>query len=299
MELRVLRYFVAVVQEQNIIRAAKSLHLTQPTLSRQLMDLEAELGCKLFTRSNRQISLTTQGHFLYKHAQEILALVDKTTAQFKEPEEIISGNIFIGCAETEAMRSVAKVMKKINSKYPQVQFHLYSGNADEITAKLDSGVYDFAILSDYDMKKYNYIRLLTKNCWGVLMRKDSPTAKLNRITPQILWDLPLIVSNQSAVDSKIAGWIEKDMKELNIVASYNLINNASILAEEGLGYVLCFDKLINTTGDSNLCFRPLYPSLDTNIHIAWKKNQVFTKQAKVFLDCLQTYLKEQQDNSLI
>ena len=287
MEIRVLRYFVAVVQEENINRAARKLHITQPTLSRQLMDLENELHCKLFTRGSHGISLTTQGHFLYKHAQEILTLVDKTTDQFNMPEEIISGNILIGCAETEALRGIAKVMKNLHDKYPQIQFHLFSGNADEITAKLDNGVYDFAIMGDADMKKYNYIRLITKQTWGVLMLKNSQLANKTNIAPQDLWHLPLICSNQSMVDSKIAGWIQKNIEELHIVATYNLIRNAAILAEEGLGYVLGFDKLINTDGNNKLCFRPLSPKLETNMHLAWKKNQILTKQAEVFLKALQ------------
>lgn len=287
MELRVLRYFVTIVQEQHINRAAKKLHLTQPTLSRQLMDLENELGCQLFIRSNHGISLTTQGHFLYKHAQEILALVDKTINQFNTPEEIISGNVFIGCAETEALRSVARVMKKVHDLYPQIQFHLFSGNADEITAKLDNGVYDLAIIGDADMKKYNYIRLLPQQTWGVLMPRDSVLAKKSVISPQDLWDVPLICSNQSMVDSKIAGWIQKDVDELHIIATYNLIRNAVILAEEGLGYVLGFDKLINTEANTKLCFRPLSPKLETYLHLAWKKNQILTKQATVFLRALQ------------
>ena len=296
MEIRTLRYFIAVVKAQNIIGAAKMLHITQPTLSRQLMDMEEELGCKLFHRSNRTITLTPEGLFLYKRAEEIISLVDKTADQFNKPDEIISGKITIGCAESETMRCLAQTMKEMQSKYPQVQFQLISGNIEDISDKIDSGVFDFGVFCDtVDNKKYNYLRLPEEDRWGVLMLKNAPLAKFSTIRPHMLWNVPLICSAEISSGStlsnnKLAGWIEKDLSDLNITATYNLLYNASILVEEGLGYAICFDRLLNLNGESKLCFRPLAPKLTSTIYFIWKKNQLFTKQATLFLDKMQQHL---------
>lgn len=298
MEIRTLRYFIAVVKAQNIIGAARMLHITQPTLSRQLMDMEEELSCKLFRRSNRTITLTPEGLFLYKRAEEIISLVDKTTGQFNKPDEIISGKITIGCAETETIRCLAQAMKEIQSQYPQVQFQLVSGNIEDISDKIDSGVFDFGVFCDVvDSRKYNYLRLPEEERWGVLMRKDDPLAGYDEITPPMLWNIPLICSGETSpgstlLNSKLAGWIEKDLSDLNITATYNLLYNASILVEEGLGYAICFDRLLNLSGESKLCFRPLAPKLTSTIYFIWKKNQLFTKQAALFLDKIQQHLSK-------
>lgn len=298
MEIRTLRYFIAVVKAQNIIGAARMLHITQPTLSRQLMDMEEELGCKLFRRSNRTITLTPEGLFLYKRAEEIISLVDKTTDQFNKPDEIISGKITIGCAESETMRCLAQAMKEIQSQYPQVQFQLVSGNIEDISDKIDSGVFDFGVFCDVvDSRKYNYLRLPEEERWGVLMRKDDPLARYDEITSPMLWNVPLICSSEislysTLLNSKLTGWIEKDLSDLNITATYNLLYNASILVEEGLGYAICFDQLLNLSGESKLCFRPLAPKLTSTIYFIWKKNQLFTKQAALFFEKMQQHLSK-------
>lgn len=288
MELRVLRYFLTVVREKNITGAAKALNVTQPTLSKQLMELEESLGKKLFVRGNRTITLTEEGMLLYRRAQEIIDLADKTESEFGGSDEVISGDICIGGAETDAMRLTAKTIKKLQNEYPHIQYHLFSGNADDVTERLDKGLLDFGILIEpADIKKYDYLRLPATDTWGLLMKKDSPLAALEMIRPENLRNIPLLCSKQTLVKNEISGWLRDDYDKLNIVATYNLIYNASLMVEEGVGYALCLDKLVNTTGSSSLCFRPLEPGLEANLDIVWKKYQVFSKAAEKFLEKLQ------------
>lgn len=285
MEIRLLRYFIAVANEQNISAAAKSLHISQPTLSRQLSDLEAELGTSLFIRGNRKITLTEEGVFLLTKAKEIVGLVDKTEANFNQPAEIISGEIHIGGGETEAMHFIAETLKDLLKNHPAIQFHLYSGNADDITDKLDSGLLDFGIVIEpTDKQKYDYMQLPAKDVWGVLMRKDRPLAHKPSIQSKDLIDKPLIISRQTTVDNELSGWFGQNVKDLNIIGTYNLLYNAARMVEEDLGYALCIDKLINTSGNSKLCFRPLNPKLTAGLNIIWKKHQVFSNAASKFLE---------------
>lgn len=288
MEIRVLRYFLALANAESISRAAEMLHVTQPTLSRQLMELEAQLGSKLFVRGSRKITLTAEGIFLRKRAEEILALVDKTETEFNKPDEIISGDIFIGGGETDAMRLIARAAKNLQTKYPHVHYNLFSGNAEDVTERLDNGLLDFGLLiGSTDIKKYDFIRLPAVDTWGVLMLKDSPLALKTTISPEDLWDIPLICSRQTMVSNELTGWLRRDFAKLNIVATYNLIYNASLMVEEGLGYALCLDKLINTSGHSTLVFKPLEPNLQTVLNIVWKKHQVFSKATDLFLKSVQ------------
>lgn len=288
MELRVLRYFLTVAREENITGAAKSLHVAQPTLSKQLMELEKELGKKLFIRGNRKITLTEEGIFLRKRAQEIVDLVEKTESEFNITNEVIGGDIFIGGGETEAMRLIAKTVKKLHGEYPHIHYHLFSGNADDVTERLDKGLLDFGILIEpADIKKYDYLQLPATDTWGLLMKKDSPLANLDSISPETLRNIPLLCSRQTLVRNEISGWLKDDYEKLNIVATYNLIYNASLMVEEDVGYALCLDKLVNTTGDSRLCFKPLEPRLEANLDLVWKKYQVFSKATEMFLHKLQ------------
>ncbi|WP_152658452.1 LysR family transcriptional regulator [Oceanobacillus sp. CFH 90083] len=285
MEIRLLRYFIAVANEQNISAAAQSLHISQPTLSRQLSDLEDELGTTLFIRGNRKITLTEEGIFLLTKAKEIVGLVDKTEANFNQPEELISGEIYIGGGETEAMHFIAKTLKDLRKDHPAIQFHLYSGNADDIRDKLENGLLDFGIVIEpTDKQKYDYIQLPAQDVWGVLMRKDSPLSHNQSIQASDLIDKPLIISRQTTVDNELSGWLGQNVKDLNITGTYNLLYNASRMVEADLGYALCIDKLINTSGDSNLCFKPLSPKLTASLNIIWKKHQIFSNAANKFLD---------------
>ena len=288
MELRVLRYFLAVVREEKITGAAETLHVTQPTLSKQLMDLEDELGKKLFTRGNRKITLTEEGVFLRKRAQEIVDLVEKTKSEFDQFDKSISGNISIGAGETDAMRLIAKTIKRMREEYPNISFDLFSGNADDVTERLDKGLLDFGILIEpVDLKKYDHLQLPATDTWGLLMKKNSPLANLDSIRSENLWDIPLICSKRTLVRNKISGWLKGDYDKLNIVATYNLLYNASHMVEEGVGYALCIDKLAYTARNSRLCFKPLKPRLESLLDITWKKYQVFSKAREMFLHKLQ------------
>jgi len=288
MELRVLRYFLALAREESITRAAESLHITQPTLSKQLMDLEGSLGKKLFIRGNRKIILTEEGMFLRRRAQEIVDLVDKTQSEFSEIDDMITGDIYIGSGETDAMSLIAKTVKKLQKDFPHIRYHLFSGNADDVTERLDNGLLEFGILIEpADKQKYDFLKFPVTDTWGLLMKKDSPMAKLDSIKPKDLLNLPLLCSRQTLVRNEISGWLREGYENLNIVATYNLIYNASLMVEEGVGYALCLDKLVNTTGDSNLCFKPLEPKLEANLNLVWKKHQTFSKAAAKFLEKLQ------------
>lgn len=284
MEIRLLKYFIALANHESVSAAAQFLHVSQPSLSRQLSDFEKELGTALFIRGNRKIMLTEEGTFLLKKAKEIVELVDKTEANFNQSAEIISGEIYIGGGETEAMHLIAKTLKSLLEEYPSIQFHLYSGNADDIVERLDSGLLDFGVVIEpADKQKYDFLKVPATDVWGVLMRKDSPLASQSSIQPNDLLDKPLLISRQTAVSNELSGWFGQNIKDLNVVASYNLIYNAALMVEENIGYALCLDKLVNTTGDSKLCFKPLAPRMEANLNVVWKKNQVFSNASKKFL----------------
>ena len=289
MELRVLRYFLAVAREESISEAANFLHITQPTLSRQIMELEEELGTKLLNRGrrNQKITLTDEGMLLRRRAEEMIELADRTEAEFARRDELISGEIHIGAGETDAMRLLTRAAKTLHTLYPHIRYHLYSGNAEYVTEQLDRGLLDFGILVEpADVHKYDYIRLPATDIWGVLMRRDHPLAARDAIQPADLQNLPLIISRQTMVQNELAGWLGSSFDTLHVVATYNLLSNASLMVEEGLGCALCLDKIINTTGDSRLCFRPLAPKLTVGLDVVWKKHQVFPKAAELFLQKL-------------
>ncbi|MDR2366588.1 MAG: LysR family transcriptional regulator [Deltaproteobacteria bacterium] len=286
MELRVLRYFLAVAQARSVSGAAAILHLTQPTLSRQLIDLEDELGAKLFVRG-RKFALTEKGALLRKRAQEIIELADKAAGEFSAPGEAVSGAIHIGGGETDAMRLIAKAAVSFSRKHPRVSYHLHSGNAEDVSERLDKGLLDFGlIIAPTDLRKYDTIRLPASDTWGLLMRKDSPLAKLGAIRPEDVRDVPLISSRQRLVSGELSKWIGRDFDALNVVATYNLIFNAALMVEEGLGYAFCLDKLVSAAGSEAMCFKPLDPPLESTVNIVWKKYQVFSKPAEKFLQSL-------------
>ena len=287
MELRVLQYFLAVAREQNISAAAQSLHLTQPTLSRQLKELEEELGKQLMVRGNRKITLTEDGMLLRNRAEEILELVDRTEKEVMQSGNTVNGDIYIGTGETDGVRQIVGAAKQLRERYPGIHFHIVSGDAVGVCERLDKGLLDFGVLlGDMDKTRYHYMELPMKDTWGVLMRKDSPLAQEDVIQPQDLWDKPLILSAQKTDAWPMSSWFGQDITRLNIVATYNLVFNASLLVEEGLGYAVCFDKLINVSGDSKLCFRPLSPKMEAEASIIWKRYQLLSKAAQKFMDCL-------------
>lgn len=291
MELRVLQYFLAIAREQSIIRAAESLHLSQPTLSTQIKNLEEELGKQLLirgTKGSRKITLTEEGMILRKRAEEILDLVKKTENEVTVSNEIIVGDIYIGTGETDGIRLIAQAAKNLQDTCPGIRYHISSGNSVFVMEQLDKGLLDFGIVfGNVDLTKYNAFKMPVTDIWGVLMRKDSPLASKETIKPEDLWEEPLILSQQEERGGVLTQWLHCPVSALHIVATYNLIFNASLLVEEGLGYAIGFDKIMNTTGSSNLCFRPLAPKLENGMHIIWKKYQVFSKPAEKFIDILQ------------
>ena len=286
MEIRTLQYFLAIAREENISAAADFLHITQPTLSRQMKDLEDELGKQLFIRGKRRISLTEAGILLRKRAEEITSLVERTESEIMASEELLTGDIYIGCSESNGMRLIAKAIDKMSLMYPHVKFHLYSGNADEMYHKIEDGILDFAIVIEpVELKKYDYLKLPYMNTWGILMSNRSTLANNEFITPKDLRGKPLLCSNQTMVKNELAGWIGGNQRKLNIVGTYNLLYNASLLVEEGHFYALCLKDIINIEG-KDLCFKPLYPQLEAGMLVIWKKYQPFARPAEVFLEIL-------------
>lgn len=291
MEIRELKYFLAVAREESISRAAEALFVTQPNLSRQMQNLEKEIGQQLFIRGTRKITLTEAGRLLRKRAEEIIELYDKTEAELCAPITDISGDIYIGGGESYAMQIIAKAAHTVQKEYPHVRFHLFSGDGTTISERLDKGLIDFGVfIGVRDLSKYEHRMLPLYDTWGVVMRKDSPLAEKEKITPEDLWDKPLLLSRQSFGKSVVTEWLQKSTEELNIVATGNLLYNQSLLVKEGLGYAISLDKILNTSGDSELCFRPLYPELISPLEIAWKKYQVFPKCTEIFLERLQELL---------
>ncbi len=289
MELRVLQYFLAVVREQSISGAAEYLHLSQPTLSRQLKDLEDELGKQLFIRGSRKITLTNEGMTLRKRAEEIMQLVKKTEDEITLSDDTVSGNIYIGAGETDTIRLLAKAAKQLQTDYPKIRLHISSGDATDVLEQLNKGLLDFGVLFEpTNLSEYNYLQIPTTDEWGVLMRQDAPLSEKKVITPEDLCDKPLIVSRQAVKKGQgIFEWLSKEPDELNIVATYSLLFNGSLMVDEGMGYALCLNHIINTTGDSNLCFKPLSPKLSSKLNVVWKKYQLLDKASELFLSKLQ------------
>ena len=292
MEIRVLRYFLAIAREGSITNAANYLHVTQPTLSRQIKELEEEVGQKLFIRGSHNMKLTQEGFILRKRAEEIVSMVDKTEAEFRSMESTVAGDIYIGGGETRAISYIADVVRELREDYPDIKYHLHSGNEADVTERLDRGLIDFGILvQPADLTKYDCLHLPAEDIWGVVMRKDSPLAEKPSITRQDLRELPLILSRQAIAgrkeDNEFINWFGSDFEKLNIVTTFNLMYNAAIMVEAGIGYAVGIDGITNTDVNSTLCFRPLEPRMTAGLDVIWKKYQVFTPAAELFLKRLQ------------
>lgn len=286
MELRTLRYFLEIAREENMTKAAERLHVSQSALSRQVKSLEEELGQKLFIRHSFRIELTPEGYLLRKRAEDILEMVDKTTEEFHALEHDLCGDIFIGCAESEATKRLADVLVTLHRLHPGIHYHLKSGNTADIAGDLDKGLLDFAVIANaVDLSKYNFLTVPTRDRWGAILPKTHPLAAKESITVNDLLDQPLILSIQSIADDypKFFGDLQD---RLNIVATFNLPYNGAVLVHAGLGIMLCFDGLIDTSPSSDLCFRPLSPMLENDGNIIWRKYQVFTPVAQALLDLL-------------
>ena len=285
MELRVLQYFLAVTREQSISGAAESLYLSQPTLSRQLKELEEELGKQLFIRGSRRVTLTEEGMILRKRAEEIMELVKKAEDEITQSDEIIAGDITVGTGETDGLRFLTRAAHSLQADYPLIHLNIISGDSATVLEDLDRGLIDFGIIfGEIDTSKYEYIQIPYKDVWGVMMRRDSPLAEKQEITAEDLIGKPLIISRQAFHNSDFEEYFLCGQEKLNIVATYNLLFNGSIMVDEGMGYAICFDKIINVSGDSNLCFRPLSPRIEASMSIVWKKYQVLSKAIEKFLE---------------
>lgn len=283
MELRVLRYFLEVAREKNITKTAKRLHISQPTLSRQLKNLEEELGKKLFVRTNYSIKLTEEGRLLQKRAEDILDMVDKTAEEIKTLDEINGGDIRVGCAESNGIQYFIRAIRRLQKEYPLIRYHFYSSGTDAVNERLGQGLLDFAIIvQEPDAVKYNYLKLPSMDRWGLIMRKDSSLAEKEFICLEDLIHIPLILSRQ-AMEDEMPRWFGEAQDKLHIVATYDLLFNASVMVRENFGYVLGFDELIYTGEDGELCFRPLEPVLESPMYIIWKKYQTFTPAAKLVI----------------
>ena len=283
-ETRLLRYFLAIAREQNITKAAETLYITQSTLSRQMMELEKQLGKKLFVRGKRKLTLTEEGEFLRGRAQEILSLVESTEDAFQTGDETIRGHITIGCGETIVMDHIAELLAEFHRLHPEVQLHTHSGDADMILDRLDKGLVDMGLLlGPIRQEKYEYLNLRKKDIYGLLMPSDCDLARQESVNIDQLKTLPLILSEQTFSGHQDLEWFGADYSVLNVVATYNLIYNATFLVERGIGYALCLDRLVNVRG-RNLTFRPITPELSVDLYIVTKKYQAFSPAVKIFLE---------------
>lgn len=285
MELRVLKYFLTVAEEKTISKAAETLHLTQPTLSKQLKELEEELQVTLFHRGSREITLTEEGIYLRNRANEILSLVNATTINLQK-DELIAGEINIGSGETRGFQLIADNLNILMANHQEVRVNLFSGNADDITEKIDKGLLDFGLVIDpVDKQKYEYLPLPNPDIWGVLVADTHPLAEMNSITPNDLSKEKIFISKQSQVSNQLASWFGQNIEHLEIVGTYNLLYNASLLVKNSNHVVLCIEGIINTH-QTGLSFIPLSPSLTANINLIWKKRAVFSSAANYFLSVL-------------
>ena len=284
MEIRVLRYFLEIAREENMTRAAQRLHISQPSLSKQMKELETELGKKLFVRSNYSIHLTEEGMLLRKRAEDLLSLADKITNEFQTMDDITGGDVFIGCAESHLIKYLAQAVGRLNRRYPGIHYHITSGDTKQVTEKLNRGLFDMAfIVEPPDLSRYNYLEVPETDTWGAIMRKDCPLAEKDSVTIDDLLPYPIFCSEQSA-KSDLPRWCGEKADQLNIMATFNLSNNGAVFVKEGLGICLTFDRLIETTPDSGICFRPITPILHTKMYVIWKKYQVFTAVSKLLLE---------------
>ena len=282
MELRHLRYFLMVAREGTISGAAAALHVSQPSLSRQMQELERDLGVCLFNRGSRHITLTEPGMRLRRRAEEIVDLVGRTEDEFRLTADTLSGEVRIGGGETPAMGLLADVMAWFVDAYPLVRFSLFSGNAENVGERLDSGRLDFGVFVGHaDLSRYEFLQLPAHDRWGAFMREDDPLAELDCVTPVDLASRSLILSEQAT--REMGAWFHRDLEDLDVVATYNLLYNAALLARRGIGVVVSLEGIVDTSEGSGLAFRPLEPAISADVFIAWKRYQSFSPTAEAFL----------------
>lgn len=296
MELRVLNYFLAIAREENFTKAAAQLHVTQPTLSRQIAQLEEELGVELFVRSNHNIILTEDGMILKRRAQEILSLADKTKRDFLQKDETLSGTISIGSGEFRSTEYLAKIIAGFRKKYPNVKYEIYSGNAHNIRDYIERGLLDIGLMSEpIDMRKYNFVNMPIKEQWGVFAPTDSSLSEKERVTPEDLKGMSIVTATGDFNQSRIGKWLGDYREQVEIAATANLPYNEAVLAKENIGVMLSIN--LNCIYE-NLRFIPLHPVLEVATVLAWKKEQIFSATTSAFIDFASEYLKGISDNKL-
>ena len=281
MEIRILKYFLMAAREENITKAASLLHITQPTLSRQLMQLEEELGVTLFTRSNHRIILTDDGMLLKRRAQELVSLAEKTKMEFLHDENTLAGEIAIGCGETRSMNRLAELMADFRSRYPLVRFEIYSGNVDNIKERMERGLLDLGLFVEpVDVGKYEFLRMPVKETWGILVREDSHLAEMDAVRAEDLVRMPLLAASREMVQNELANWFWDYACQMEIAVTYNLVYNASIMVKKGIGAALCLE--LDSSYDG-VKFVPLSPQLKIGSVLAWKRNQMFSSSTSAFI----------------
>ncbi len=290
MENRVLRYFVEMANEKNMSRAAEKLHVTQPTMSRQLKELEEELGVKLFHRTNYAIRLTDEGEIFLRRAKDILSLVDKTKAEFCSAEDSTHYEVTIGCPETDSIKYTARAVQTLRRRGIPLVCHVHSGNAEDVLERLNKGLDDFSLVLDYvDTARYHHIPLPAHETWGVIMKKDHPLAARKRLTTDDLLPEPLIISRQAA-EQIFPIWFGENADRLHVAATFNLAFNGALFVREGIGIMISLDKLVNTGEHSDLVFRPITGVADAQLKLVWKKNQPLTKAAELLIGAIKEEL---------
>ena len=298
MDIRSLHYFLVVARVLHITKAAELLHISQPSLSVQIQQLEAELGKPLLIREKRHLSLTPDGELLCKRAEEILSLVAKTKNELQSTADHIGGDLMIASGEREALQAMIQVASSLRQDYPQIRWHFFMGDAVGIAERMDHGIVDFAIfLEPVDVTKYEHLHLPMTMTWGILLRKSSPLAEKEAITADDMAGLPLILPERMDLRRQSVGWLNKDVEELPVVATYNLIHLTLSLVSAGFGYAVVLDKLVDIQHKSDLCFRPIAPTRVVQVSLVWKKYRPLSKQSQIFLDRVRKFFRQQGDNN--
>ncbi len=299
MEIKALRYFLAVAREENISRAAAFLHVSQPTLSKQIRAMEDELGKMLFVRHSRSISLTEEGILLRNRAQDLVGMADKIEQEFLLLDDVTGGDLYLGLAESAQIKYLARAIKACKAKYPDLHYHITSGDTEQIEEKLRKGLLDFLVLAECpDSHSYEYLEFPQADTWGLVMPENDPLARNHAITVDDLKGRPLLCSEQ-AWNGDVGRWAGSDFPSLRLEGTFRLSYNGSVFVKEGLGYLLTFDRLVDTSQGSGLAFRPLAPRLESKLVIAWKRYQAFTPIAKRFLGQLrETFPSSSKDPAI-
>lgn len=284
MEIRTLNYFLVTAQQENITHAANALHMTQPTLSRQIMQLEDELGVKLFVRGKRRLTLTEEGLLLRQRAEEVMLLVRKTEREFTEKQEVCFGTVSIGCTETMAASVLPELLKIFHQEYPQINYELFCGSTDDVKERLENGIVDIGIIrGPVNAEKFDFIQIPVKDQWGILFPIGDALAETEAVSLQQVSAMPLLIPGSSVFHEEIESWFKKENIAIRILATYNTLSTAVILTQKGIGYTICPEAAVNLADERLVTFRPFVPQCDTRGTVIWKKQQIFTTAALEFM----------------